>query len=347
MKVLHLLDEPYDSGLTAYALAAAAGSRGRGQEHFVAALEGLPPFQEARRLGLEPIALRGLWTELARLRRVIQERGISALAAHTGRAHTLCVAAAAGLPVRVVRVRADARCMRPRPLSGLLWSRTAGFIAANRIILGQARPLLANRPYSLVYQGLADPGPAQPAPEGPRVVGILGRLDPVKGHAVFLEAARLLLRSIPDISFKVAGREENVKIAGLQARAREFGIFDRVEFLGHAPDSAAFMRSCHVGVIASLGSEAVSRAAVEWLACGRPLAASCAGCLPEYLEGCEGARIAPCGDAGALCEALQSLLKDRPSWERASHAARARYEERFTLDRFLDGFDGLLRRACA
>ena len=103
--------------------------------------------------------------------------------------------------------------------------------------------------------------------------------------------------------------------------------------MGHVADAAAFMRGCHLGVVASLGSEAVSRAAVEWLACARPLVASSVGCLPEYLEGCEGCELVPPGDPEALARAALSMLEPGRR-DSASAAARDRYVARFSMDRF-------------
>ncbi|MEK7747034.1 MAG: glycosyltransferase, partial [Elusimicrobiota bacterium] len=222
-----------------------------------------------------------------------------------------------------------------RLLAGMLWRRTAGFIAANRAILEAARPLLepGETPSAVIFPGIEDPGPPAPFPAGGPVIGILGRLDPVKGHEVFLQAAALILRRAPEASFLAAGREENTKTANLQSLARELGSGGRVRFLGHVADAAAFMRGCHLGVVASLGSEAVSRAAVEWLACARPLVASSVGCLPEYLEGCEGCELVPPGDPEALARAALSMLEPGRR-DSASAAARDRYVDRFSMDRF-------------
>ncbi|MFA6028986.1 MAG: glycosyltransferase [Elusimicrobiota bacterium] len=344
MRLLHLVDEPYDSGLTAYALAAAAGLARRGHDGCVAGLAGRPPLEEAARLGLRTLPLGNPCFSLPRLRSRLKTEGVDIVLAHTGSAHSLAAAATLGLKTRIVRVRGDARPVKRHPAARWLWRRTAGFIAANRGILEDARGLCAGRPAAVVYQGIEDPGAPPPFPSGSRVVGILGRLDPVKGHAVFLRAAARLTEALPEARFLVAGREENVKVAELRRLIRELGLEERVSLLGHVPEVREFMRRCSVGVVASLGSEAVSRAALEWLSCGRPVAASAVGCLPETLEGCAGGVLVAPGDPDALCGALRSLLEGG-ALAAAGSAARRRYEERFTLGRFLDGTEALLKEA--
>lgn len=339
MRTLHLLDEPYDSGVVHYALACAKTLAERGHLSVVGAPAGLPPARRAASLGLRAYDLTRPWLGLGRLRRLLREESMDLLVAHTGSAHSLAVAALLGSPAgscRVLRVRSDSRPPRRRPFSGALWRRTAGFLAANRAILDEARPLLdaCGTRSAVIYPGVDDPGPPSPPPAGAPVIGMLGRLDPVKGHALFLRAAALILRRFPDAAFLAAGREENVKTRDLLRLAREQGIESRVRFLGHVPDAFAFMRGCHLGVVASLGSEAVSRAAAEWLACARPLVASRVGCLPEYLEGCESARLFPPGDPHALARAAISLLEDPALLGSAGERARRLYEERFSMPRF-------------
>ena len=138
MKIAQFVDEPYDSGIVHYALAAARGLRDAGHDVEVWGRPKAYPLKEAARLGLKARPLSGL-SELLSLRRAL--RGVEVIDAHTGSSHTLALAVAQSLrnPPKVVRTRADARPVRRGPGSGVLWSRTAGFIAPTRLILGEFR----------------------------------------------------------------------------------------------------------------------------------------------------------------------------------------------------------------
>ena len=227
MRILHLLDEPYDSGIVHYALKAAQGANRRGHACSVWGLEGRYPVLEAQRRGIPTRGYSHPWLDLPALRRFLKEDGTQLLVAHTGAGHSLAVAAAwsggAGIPV--IRTRGDARPLRRRPGAGLLWSRTAGFIAANQVILDQFRELFGPEiPAAVVYEGREDPGPARPPANTAPTVGIVARLDPVKGHSVFLEAAAAAARTCPEARFLVVGREENVRSAELRELAHRLGI---------------------------------------------------------------------------------------------------------------------------
>lgn len=342
MKVAAIVDEPYDSGITQYALRACAGLAARGHSVAVWGLEGRPPLHAAKRLGLETVGYSHPWLELPRLRARLRESGAELVAAHTGSAHTLAVALAAwhrgrDRRIPVLRTRGDARGMRARPGARFLWARTDGFIAANARILEEYKSLFDGpRPAAVVYEGTEDPGPPVAPENGPVMIGIVARLDPVKGHSCLLKAAARVVQAVPEARFLIVGKQENTSRAELTREASSLGIADHVELTGRVPDPLHYMRRCHIGVVASLGSEAVSRAAVEWMAVGRPLVATKVGCLPEYvLDGKTGALVEP-GDPEALAAALLELAADPFLRETRGNAARKRYETLFGLERFRD-----------
>src|SRR5262249_39696997 len=124
-----------------------------------------------------------------------------------------------------------------------------------------------------VYQGIASNDfEVEPSPKVP-VLGIVARLDPVKGHRYLLEAVALLRDSYPTLRVRIMGQEENVKVRDLRIIAERLGIEDRVEFSGFTSSVPEAMAACTAGVIASTGSEAVSRVALEWMAAGRAVVA--------------------------------------------------------------------------
>ncbi len=60
------------------------------------------------------------------------------------------------------------------------------------------------------------------------MVGIVANLRPVKDHALFLRAAKIVAEQIPDVAFLLAGRGELYD--DLRKLASELGIGDRVFF---------------------------------------------------------------------------------------------------------------------
>ena len=332
MNILQIEDEPWDSGMAHYALTLSAQLQDLGHEVHFWGRAGSPLIDTAQRAGLRTLSLRRPWACLHSLRAQVRAAGIVLINAHTGSGHALATALAALTTAAVVRTRGDARPAAKHPLARLLAGRTSCFIAANSMI---ARELIAAFPgckVATVFQGIAA-GPALPLP-GDCVFGLLGRLDPVKGHETLLEAAVLLKKEHPSARLRAVGGGAPLHRALLEAKARALGLEASMEFTGFVPEVPTELARCRVGVVASTGSEAVSRAALEWMAAGRPLVASSVGCLPDLVEEGVTGFLVPPGDPRALARALARFLERPVLAESMGAAARRAFEERFSLKRF-------------
>jgi glycosyltransferase involved in cell wall biosynthesis len=160
-------------------------------------------------------------------------------------------------------------------------------------------------------------------------IGSAGRL--VKG-----KGTRVLLRAFADGAAREGAR---LRIAGegperssLQALAAELGLNDSVEFMGWTADMPSFWRACDVAVLPSDGViESFGMAAVEAMACARPVVATANGALPELVDDGVTGSVVPPGDAEALARALLTLTRDVDRRRAAGSAARARCERQFDI----------------
>ena len=332
MNILHMVDVPWDSGLAHYALTLAAGQKARGHRVWVSTIPGQKPWAKAHRLGVPTVPL-ATWKSVSRLRSFLRENRVEIVNAHTGATHSVAVMAATGGPAAVIRTRSDARRVRKSFGSGFLYRRTARVIAAADYIRQDFLLTLDLSPDHVVTipQGI-DTVTFRPSPlPEPPIVGIVARLDPVKGHRYLLEAVAMLRPHDAVIRLKVAGQPENVKLSELKALAGRLGVEPYVDFLGFQPDISKVMQTCTIGVIASTGSEAVSRVALEWMASGRPVVATRVGCLPEVVRDRETGVLVEPESAGALAEGLSRLLNDPTATALMAQRARQRAEEKFSL----------------
>lgn len=253
--------------------------------------------------------------------------------AHTGAAHALALSLAAGRLCAVVRTRGDARPARSNPLTRFVASRTAAFIAANTELAASLKAAFPAAQVAHVPQGLGGPAHAPPLPGAP-VVGMLARFDPVKGHAVLLEAIAQLKVKCPALRVRCAG--EGRLLPNLRRQLEAASLQGVVNICGRVPDVWLFMAACRVAVAPSLGSEAVSRATLEWMASGRAVVASRVGGLPDLIEdGVSGLLVKP-GNSAALAEALCGLLLDPVGAAEMGAAARRRWEKAFGLETFYE-----------
>ncbi len=330
LRILSVIDIPWNSGLAAYAFDQALALRGAGHSVAFACPEGSAAMRFAAREDFQSFPIPGrkeyyrLPLALLRLRAAAREEKIDVVCAHTGRAQTLGFLL--GLPL--LRVKADAKKLS----AGFTISSVRKTIAASAYIetLYLEAGLDSSR-VTVINQGIKLPPASAPRSCPPYKIGLLGRLDPVKGHACFLRAAARLLHSGVKAEFHIAGCEANIKYADLLKIAEELEIAPSVVFHGKVEEPYKFMAACDIGVIASLGSEAVSRAALEWLASGRPLISTSAGSLPEYAAP---EWLVPAGDHAALAGKINELLSDPSKIKTLGEANRARAARDFSQEAF-------------
>ncbi len=344
MRILHILDEIWDSGLTHYAITLSAGLKARGQEVHVWALKGKPALEESERLGLNTLPIDKPWIRLVGLKNYLLSNKIDLVNAHTGSGHTLASFLVQMISLTrerkpfLVRTRGDSREIKAHLGSRWVFKWTQGFVAPNDSILRQfsrkypSSEILART----IHQGIPDPWDSEPPspPEG-FLVGMVGRLDPVKGHEDFLRAAQKVADRTPSpVKFLIAGHEANLTTAQLEKTAASLGLAKYVQFLGRVPSVHEVMRRCAVGVIASKESEAVSRTAIEWMAAGRPLVSTTAGCLGELVEEGETGFLVPPSDPEKMAERILRVLAGRDTARSMGEKARKAFLSRFSLEKF-------------
>jgi len=107
-------------------------------------------------------------------------------------------------------------------------------------------------------------------PRSARVVGIVANLRPVKDHALFLRAAQIVAREIPDAVFLLAGRGELYQ--DLCRLASELGIRERVFFTQGEGSIMDYLARMSIGCLTSF-SEGFSNAIMEYMAAALPAVA--------------------------------------------------------------------------
>jgi glycosyltransferase involved in cell wall biosynthesis/ribosomal protein S18 acetylase RimI-like enzyme len=176
------------------------------------------------------------------------------------------------------------------------------------------------------------------------VVGTVGRLVAEKGYREFVEAARLVRRAIPDVSFLGIGGSDLGKRDAIGPEEIERARGD-VLFVGWRDDLPELLAVMDVFVLASR-REGVPRAAIEAAAMGKPLVVTdVRGCREVVRQGTEGILV-PAGDATQLADALIQLLTDSELRERMGIAARARviesFDEAVVAERLVQHYQELL-----
>jgi len=108
------------------------------------------------------------------------------------------------------------------------------------------------------------------------VIGIVGRLEPVKDHETFIRAAAALHASRPDVRFLIVGRGTDARVAALRNLADSLHVGDAILWTGARSDVAAVMNACDLIAVTSI-YESSPNVILEAMACGVPCVTTDAG----------------------------------------------------------------------
>lgn len=191
----------------------------------------------------------------------------------------------------------------------------------------------------VVHSGTEDPGPMvapQPGPittERPLKLGILGRVERVKGHDIALRAIGTLVADFP-LQLAIIGADGTDWAAQMKALTQELALGDIVEFWGQRSDVQAVFQQMDVMLLPSR-REAFSLSLLESTAAGRPTIGSNLGGNPEVIaDGTSGLLVEP-ENPVALAHAISQLGHDDALRTRMGQAARAIFEKCFSLERMV------------
>ncbi|MBI3025084.1 MAG: glycosyltransferase family 4 protein [Candidatus Tectomicrobia bacterium] len=206
-----------------------------------------------------------------------------------------------------------------------------------------------------IFSGIPLPGPKTRAGTGPSrrralglpaegaLVGSVGRLDPIKGHGLLIQAFALLGDRHPGARLILIGEGE--KREEYQALARELGVAEGVCFMGWRDDVGDLLEELDLFAFPSR-NEGMGRAAVEALAAGLAVVAARTGGLPEVVREEETGLLVPPGDAAALSAAIGRLLA-RPEERRAMGEAGRRLAQTYSAERMCEKIEALYQRLLA
>ncbi len=172
-----------------------------------------------------------------------------------------------------------------------------------------------------------------------RVIGIVGRIRPVKGQRILLKSFATLRKRFPDIVLLMLYRDTNETEAewqGLLQDLVESNLQQSVYLYGYREDVLEIMRHTDIGVVSSVDSEVICRVAVEFFSVGTPVVAFPTGALPEIIQDGVTGRIAKDKSAEALAEILEWMLESPERIAEFGQNARQQSLERFDPNKLLE-----------
>jgi len=176
------------------------------------------------------------------------------------------------------------------------------------------------------------------------LLGMVGRLEEIKGPDVLLDAFGVLAKENPRLRLVYVG--EGSLGTSLMQRALEQGIAGSVIFAGARTDIPCVMSALDILVIPSL-SEGLPFALLEGMAAGRPVVASSVGFIPNILDdGARGWLVSP-GDSGMLASTLRNVTGNLPQARDVAARAGQYVAANYSMDRMMEQYEQVYQTAMA
>ncbi|MEE1013287.1 MAG: glycosyltransferase family 4 protein [Clostridia bacterium] len=176
-----------------------------------------------------------------------------------------------------------------------------------------------------------------------KVAVIAARLNPVKGHKYFVEAAKILKDKGIKAKFLIAGTGEEE--AALKGQIKQLGLEDTVILMGFVQNVAPLMQLMDVQVNCSYGTEATSLSLLEGMSLGKPAVVTDFGGNPGVIfDGINGF-LTPTHDPAATAECIAKLFCDEALYETISDNCKKVYQNKFTARVNTQAIEGIYREA--
>jgi len=161
------------------------------------------------------------------------------------------------------------------------------------------------------------------------LIGLVGRIDPMKDHSTFLKAAALLTREHPNFTFACIGRSREPYKKMLVNSSEQLGLGAGLIWSDARDDMHAVYNALDVLVSSSSYGEGFSNVVSEAMACGVPCVVTDVG-DSAIIVGDHG-EVVPPQDAQALKDAIERLLEKSRANSFEGQTSRQRIVDRFSV----------------
>ena len=234
-----------------------------------------------------------------------------------------------------------------RRVFGWLERRLGAFICVSQASACSLRKIgIDEAKIRVIHNGLTDPADSvdsrSPSHERLRI-GIVGQVNPEKGHVDLLEACALLAREYSAPELHIFGNGNAVYKTELVRKSLDLGIVELVRWHEFVPHRREIYGNLDVCVMPSRTTESFGLSALEAGFFGLPSVVTRRGGLPEIIEHEVNGLVVEAERPVELAEALSRLIKEPSLRQRLGANARRRAVEHFGRDRFLNEFMAALK----
>jgi len=317
-----------------------------------------PAYEIARSYGLKSVPLNfygfnpfELLSNFFKLLRLIKKEKIQIINSHRPEDHTFALLAKLITGVKFVTTRGDRRLISGNLLSTLRYRLCDAVILTCRSIYDQNKHIFLsiNNKVKIIYGSVDEDNfkiinkkrhtlNKYSINSEKRIVGIVGRLSPVKDHYTFIKAAASVLKIYKDVSFIIAGQEVEVKTEDLIRMLKELNIENSFILLPQIDDIVDVMDLFDIGVVTSVSSETISRVLLEYMFLHKPVIGTMVNAIGEIVQPGINGELIRLKDHIELSQSIKKILEDRSLRKAYGENSYRLYKKKYSEEVFYKNY---------
>lgn len=168
------------------------------------------------------------------------------------------------------------------------------------------------------------------------VVGVVGRIDPVKNYAAVIEAFHIVSSKYKNIKMIIVGEGPDFK--DIEAKIEGMGLSGSILMLGSRDDVYNLLQCFDVFIQPSF-YEGLSNTILEAMATGLPVIASRVGGNPDVIKEDENGLLFSPGDVDGLANAIEKMYLNKELRENMASANKAKIVNEFSLEKMVAQYE--------
>jgi glycosyltransferase involved in cell wall biosynthesis len=168
----------------------------------------------------------------------------------------------------------------------------------------------------------------------------VGRIEPVKNHALLLRAFHRAVSTMPELRLWMVG--DGSERAAMERLAAELGIGGQVTFWGQQLDVTPFFSAADAFIMSSR-SEGLPVSLLQAFSLGLPAIVTDVGGMAEVVRLAKAGVTVSATDPAEMAAAILQMARSEAAQIEFSENAKAEFQSRFKLQTMADAYMGLYR----
>ncbi|MBU1045281.1 MAG: lipopolysaccharide heptosyltransferase II [Candidatus Omnitrophica bacterium] len=168
-----------------------------------------------------------------------------------------------------------------------------------------------------------------------KIIGIIGRIAPLKGHIHFIKALPGIFSEFPQATALIVGEAPSNRqdyLNELKSLVSDLNLKHKVEFLGNVKNIPQILEKLDVLVLATTTEEAFGRVIIEAGAVGVPVVATRVGGVVEIIDNGDNGLLVEPSNPYEISQAVLRFLKDSKLTKSCVKSLYKKVVENFSLE---------------